>query len=81
MGSIFENFLGWLFDKILGLLFYGAIFFVGIPLAVPYINKYLITEIAKEMDRQRKITQIRADKNYRYLMGYDRKRRILQKLQ
>ena len=72
MKVILGNFSEWLFAKIIGYLFYATILFVGVPLTLPYINNYLISEIAKEMERQHKITRIRADRGYRYLMGYDR---------
>ena len=69
MKFILENFAEWLFSKIIVCIFYATILFVGVPLTLPYINKYLISEIAKEMERQRQITKIRADKGHRYLMG------------
>ena len=70
MNALFENFLQWLFERVFGFLFYLVILFVGVPLTLPTINKYLIVEIAKEIKRRHKITKIRADRDYRYLMGY-----------
>ncbi|MCY4524600.1 MAG: hypothetical protein OXB84_07680 [Halobacteriovoraceae bacterium] len=67
MKEILGSFSGWLGEKAIAFLIWAVVLGVGVPLAAPYINKYLITEIAKELEKQRNAAKTRADEGFRRL--------------